>query len=146
MKNQTSAKNSAKNQNSENLLILNLGSLAKEIESKAKHKVQTEKQYLYKYPESWSKNDIQSKEGKQFRSKARKSLQRFCNNIFVYADFLNKENNQKNKDTLIEEINRFKAFYAEFYLINDYSTSSLTSSEDNKKDVELMLNIIDLVK
>jgi hypothetical protein len=40
-------------------------------------------------------------------------------------------------EKLINEINLFKSFYAEYYLINDFTADSITTSEENKKDVLL---------
>lgn len=117
---------------------LNLDMLSNEIKEKAKHIVKTEKQYLYKYPAEWTKNDIQSKQGKQFRTKCRKAIQRFSNNIFCFADM-------QETEKLINEINLFKIFYLENYLINDFSVDSITTSEDNKKDISLMLRTINEV-
>ena len=135
--------NSTKVNNVENtkqdLLKINLSTLADQIKEKANHSIKSEKQYLYKYPVEWTKNDIQSKQGKQFRSKCRKAIQRFSNNIFCFADM---QENEK----LVNEISNFKNFYTENYLINDFSFASLSTSEDNKKDIELMLNIINEVE
>jgi alcohol dehydrogenase YqhD (iron-dependent ADH family) len=76
-------------------------------------------------------------QGKKFRNQKRSQIQRFANNIFYYGK-------TDKLDELQKEINAFKDFYKSFYRINDYSISSLSNSNDEKKNanIEFMLSII----
>lgn len=107
----------------------------KNVELKAKR----EKETIYKYPESWNKEKINSEDGKKYRNKIRNQLKSFSNNIFYYAK-------TEDKQKLISEIEKFELFYANNYRINNYSISSITNSEKREKDIELMIEIIKSVK
>jgi hypothetical protein len=95
------------------------------------------REHLYIYPEGWNQDIINGLQGKKFRNQKRSQIQRFANNIFYYGK-------TDKLDELQKEINAFKDFYKSFYRINDYSISSLSNSNDEKKNanIEFMLSII----
>lgn len=118
---------------------LNLSQFTEKLKNvELKEKVKKETVYLY--PETFTESDINGDKGKRFRSSKRTALNRFCNNIFVYAK-------TNNVDQLKKEIAAFETFYKENYKLNDYSIHSITRKADEKtKDIELMFNIIKEVK
>lgn len=102
-------------------------------------KVKKEKQSIYVYPESFTKEIINSDTGKKFRNKQRNTLQRFCDNILIYAKGNRIEELQK-------EIASFETFYKTFYRVNDYSIASLSNSEKKEQSLLLMIAIINEIK
>lgn len=102
-------------------------------------KVKKEKETLYIYPETFSKEDIGGIKGKQFRTKLRRQLESISNNILYYA--------KGNQIELIKnEISKFDLLYKANYKLNDYSISSLTHSKEREKGIELMLLIVKEIK
>lgn len=120
------------------LTSINLAKFADKL-SNVELKVKKEKETLYNYPEGWTKEKINSEEGKQFRNKLRNRLKSLCNNIFYYTKT---EDQQKLQD----EIVKFDEFYKLNYRINDYNANSITNSKDQLQNVELTLLIIKEVK
>lgn len=104
-------------------------------------KEKKERSTIYLYPEGKGKEWINSPDGKKWRNNKRNSIQRFANNILIFA-----KSNQLEK--LQEEIKKFDAFYKEFYRLNDYSFASISNSNDAKKegDIDLMMKIIKEIK
>lgn len=124
------------------IVKINLSKFSKALENKIIERKSTERITLYKYPSEFTKEQINAKQGKQFRSKLRTKLNNFTNNIFLFAK-------QNRVDELKTEIKNFDSFYKENYLLNDYSLSSLTNiNEDKEKfaNIKLMLDIINEVK
>jgi hypothetical protein len=120
------------------LTSINLSQFADKL-ANVELKVKKEKEHLYIYPDGWTKEKINSEEGKQLRNKLRNRLKSICNNIFFYTK-------GENIDALKAEIVKFDEFYKANYRINDYSANSLTNSKDQLQNVELTLNIIKSVK
>ena len=120
----------------ESLKKINLNQFKESLE-KIEIKERNQKESIYKYPESFNKDMINSDKGKSWRNNKRNQLKSICNNILFYA----KGNNQ---ESLLKEISKFNSFYKEFYLKNDYSILSLSSSKEEKKikDISLSLQII----
>lgn len=120
------------------LTEINLSQFADKL-ANVELKVKKEKETLYKYPEGWTKEKINSEEGKHFRNKLRNRLKSICNNIFYYAKTQDAEN-------IKLEIEKFDKFYLENYRINDYTVNSITNSKEQEKHVLLTLEIIKSVK
>lgn len=120
------------------LTSINLSQFADKL-ANVELKVKKEKEHLYIYPDGWTKEKINSEEGKQLRNKLRNRLKSICNNIFFYTK-------SENVELLKAEIQKFDEFYKANYRINDYSANSLTNSKDQLQNVELTLNIIKSVK
>lgn len=118
------------------IVKINLQKFAKELEN-VNLKEKKVRETIYNYPEGFTKQKINSDEGKKFRNSLRNQLKRICNNILVYA----KTNQQ---DKLVAEIKLFSAFYKKNYQRNDFSITSLSSSKDEskEKDLTLMINIV----
>lgn len=134
-----STKENASAKTEQKIEKLNLSQFAERL-SKIEVKEKVKKETVYIYPENYTLADINGDKGKRFRSSKRTALNRFCNNIFVYAK-------TNNSEQLKKEISSFETFYKENYKLNDYSINSLTRKADEKtKDIELMLNIIKEVK
>lgn len=102
-----------------------------------KEVVKSSKSTIYSYPENWTALQINSSEGKQFRSKQRTKINNFANNIFVYAK-------TNNAEKLKETVKEFEANYKSNYQINDFSLQSISQSTDEptKQHLNLMLEII----
>lgn len=120
------------------LTEINLSQFADKL-ANVELKVKKEKETLYKYPDGWNKEKINSEEGKHFRNKLRNRLKSICNNIFYYAKTQDAEN-------IKLEIEKFDKFYLENYRINDYTVNSITNSKEQEKHVLLTLEIIKSVK
>lgn len=120
------------------LTSINLSQFADKL-ANVELKVKKEKETLYTYPEGWTKEKINSEEGKHFRNKLRNKLKSLCNNIFYYAK-------TENIELIKIEIEKFDTFYKANYRINDYSVNSLTNSKEQEKHVALTLEIIKSVK
>jgi predicted translin family RNA/ssDNA-binding protein len=117
---------------------INLSQFADKLKN-VELKVKEKKALLYKYPENFNANDINSDKGKKFRSSLRTKLKRFTNNIFVFAKI-----NEVEK--LKKEIKDFESFYKENFVVNDLTVRSITNSKDTEASVTLMLQIIKEVK
>lgn len=130
----------AKNANSKKIVDLQLTQFAKKLES-IEVKEKKDKVTLYIYPDGFSKTDINSEKGKKFRNSLRTKIQKFANNICVYAK-------SKQSEKLIDEIKEFDAHYKQCYRVNDYTLKSISSSNNEAKNenIELMLQIIQSVK
>lgn len=128
--------NETKTSEKSQLQAINLASVKSQLD-KIDLKEKKVKETIYKYPESFSKDDINGEKGKKHRNGLRNKLKSFCNNILYYAKTDNLEELQK-------KINEFKTFYKANYRVNDYSLSSITNSEKREKDIELMIQIIKL--
>jgi hypothetical protein len=102
-------------------------------------KQKREKETLYIYPESFTKDIINGEEGRKYRNRLRSKLKSFSNNVFFYAK-------GNNIESLKSEILRFDEFYKANYRINDYSIHSITNSKEKEKDIQFMLEIIKEVK
>ena len=144
VKNANAKKTTTKNQvaKKDEIVKINLSKFSKALESKIIERKSTERITLYKYPNTFTKEQINAKQGKQFRSKLRTKLNNFTNNIFLFAK-------QNRVSELKTEIKNFDSFYKENYLLNDYSLNSLTNiNEDKEKftNIKLMLEIINEVK
>ena len=123
----------------ENRLIeINLSKFADKL-ANVDLKQKREKEHLYLYPESFTKEIINGEEGRKYRNRLRSRLKSFANNIFFYAK-------GENIEALKVEIDKFDSFYKENYRINDYSINSITNSKEKEKDISFMLEIIKEVK
>jgi hypothetical protein len=88
---------------------------------------------FYLYPEktesgkkfAGNKEVISGIEGKNWRDKRRKELDRFGNDFLI---FLMEKENEKMKDLK----NRFVKHYKMYYRINDFSLASVSNRSDNK--------------
>jgi hypothetical protein len=121
----------------EDVKEINLSKFAKELEGKNISHIQRERETIYIYPDYIPKDRINEKEGKQFRGNKRSRLKRFSDNLFYSAKIGNVEECKK-------IVSEFDSFYKEFYRINDYSLSSLSSSNDpaKNKDIQLFLSLL----
>lgn len=126
------------NVNENRLIEINLGKFADKL-SNVELKAKKVKETIYNYPEGWTKEKINSDEGKHFRNKLRNKLKSLSNNIFFYAK-------GNNIEALKKEIQTFDEFYKFNYRVNDYSLHSITNSEKKEKDIAFMLEIINEVK
>jgi hypothetical protein len=115
---------------------LNLSAFADKLKN-VEVKEKRDKSTIYIYPDGFSKTDINSEKGKKFRSSLRTKMQRFENNIFVFAK-------TNNSEKLIETVKEFNNHYKQFYVNNDYSVKSISSSNKDEKaqSFELMMQII----
>lgn len=103
-------------------------------------KIKQQKSTLYNYPIEFTAIQINGDEGKKFRSKLRKKLENFCNNISVNYKM-------QRSEILLENIASFDLFYKENYKTNDYSINSITHTKDEKNAyISTTLDIIKLVK
>lgn len=120
---------------------INLQKFAKELEGKGISHLRNERETIYIYPSEWKSDDINGKKGRQFRNHKRSFVKRLSDNLF----FLGKG---EKIEEMKAEIEKFDAFYKEFYKINDYSLKSLSSSNDPAKNqnIDLMLRIIAEIK
>lgn len=132
-----------KDEKSGNLEKINFGKFAKEMEGINIH-IAKDRELLYIYPMDIFKNDkflINSSIGKNWRSKRRKDLENLCNWIFQ---------NYKMKDEkgLRDAIASFDKNYKIYYRNNNYSLSSLSSSNDASKgkNIQFALDIIKEIK
>lgn len=131
-----SAKTSTETKKVENLAKFNFDKFADKL-ANVNLKEKTKRETIYIYPEDMTEADINTDKGKRFRNKLRNEMQRFCNNIFVYAK-------TKNAESLQSEIEKFKVFYKKNYRINDFSLSSISNTKNEAKEANLkiMLEII----
>jgi hypothetical protein len=120
------------------LTEINLSKFADKLAS-VDLKQKREKETLYIYPDSFTKDIINGEEGRKYRNRLRSRLKSFSNNIFFYAK-------GNNIESLKSEITRFDEFYKSNYRINDYSIHSITNSKEKEKDILFMLEIIKEVK
>lgn len=102
-------------------------------------KVKKSKETIYIYPDGWTKEKINSDEGKRFRNGLRNRLKSLCNNILYYAK-------TQDLEKLQDYAKQFDSFYKKNYRINDLSISSITNSEKREKDIELMIEILKSIK
>lgn len=140
MKNSKNASNPIVKDAKNEIVKINLDQFKDQL-SNIQLKEKKERSTIYIYPEGKGKDWINSPDGKKWRNNKRNSIQRFANNILIFA-----KSNQLEK--LQEEIKKFDAFYKEFYRLNDYSFSSISNSSDAKKegDIDLMMKIIKEIK
>lgn len=120
------------------LIEINLSKFADKL-ANVDLKQKREKEHLYLYPESFTKEIINGEEGRKYRNRLRSRLKSFSNNIFFYAK-------GNNIEALKLEIQKFDEFYKTNYRINDYSINSITHSKEKEKDIVFMLEIIKEVK
>lgn len=121
-----------------NLSKINLAQFANQLEG-ITLKEKRVKETIYIYPESFTKDKINSDEGKKYRNSIRNRLKSLCNNILYSAKC-------NDAEKLQEYVKQFESFYKDKYRINDYSISSITNSEKREKDIELMIAIIKEMK
>lgn len=137
VKNSTTKKSVTKKTDKvENIKTANLAAYAERLANfDIKEKAKKERKYIY--PENFTEQMINEKQGKQHRSKLRKILERHCNNVFVYA-----KTNEPEK--LKKEISLFLDFYKANYRINDFSVNSVFdgSNEKKKNDLSFFLQIV----
>lgn len=112
-----------------------LDSLVKKIETVnvAIYKANTgTKKELYRYPE-YIKADEKAR--KTFRVQKRKEKTNICNNLIIAV--------QAKNETEIEKIVlSFEKFYAENFLVNDFSVESFTSvNEQNKPQLKNLYSV-----
>lgn len=81
------------------------------------------KENMYIYPAGFTAIMKIGLQGKAFRTKCRKTILKFAANMEFFA-----ANNESAK--LLHEIELFKIFYKENYLINDFSPASISKTED----------------
>jgi len=140
-KNATNVKNAdVKNQSVKKIVNLNLTKFA-DVLKNVDVKEKKDKDTIYLYPETFSKSDINSEKGKKFRNSLRTKIQKFENNIFVFAK-------QNNSEKLTETIAEFDVFYKTNYKVNDYTVKSVSSSSNEIKEQSFttMFEIIKHVK
>lgn len=151
MKNATinSAKKTATNNvaTEKKIVNLNLDKFAQKL-SEVKLTEKKDKATLYFYPENLSKADINGEQGKKFRNSLRNKIQKFANNITVFASMQQK--NKKDETVILKlknEVKAFNIFYKENYQINDFSIKSISASNNDGKtaNIELMLDIVKTV-
>lgn len=121
----------------ENLQKINLSKFA-DVLSKVEDKaIRGVKDALYIYPADFTQDTINSLKGKQFRNQQRNKLDRFADNISLFAK-------HNRIEDFVKECENFKLFYKEIYRLNDFSVSSLSqSAKDAKKDkLTLLLNLV----
>lgn len=118
------------------LTKINLNKFADAL-AKVEVKEKRAKETIYKYPDTFSKSDINAEKGKKFRNSLRNKLKRFSNNIFVYTK-------QQDIEAIKKEVALFNAFYAEHYILNDFSFASLsnTKAEGKEKGFKTLLDIV----
>lgn len=147
-KNTNAKKSTAKNQNAEIsktekketvLKTINLNKFAEQLKNVPDEKIRADRSLIYKYPETYSKSDINGEKGKKFRSNLRNKLNRFNSNIFTFAK-------REDVENLKKEVESFDAFYTENYMLQNYEVSSVTSKTEDKSDLQLMFDIIKDVK
>jgi hypothetical protein len=115
---------------------LNLSKFADQLKS-VNVTEKKDKQTIYLYPEGKGKDWINSEEGKKWRNNKRGKMQKFSDNILLYAKM-------NRMDDLEKEIGLFDLFYKEFFQINDYSLKSVSASANEGKtsNLSLMLEIV----
>lgn len=141
-KNANAPKN-AKNANAKNatppanLTQINLDKFATELQNKGDLKIKKSRDTIYKYPESFTPESINSPAGKKFRTKLRGTLKKFSHNIFYYSKI-------QDTEQLMDQIAKFDQFYADNFKLQNYEIDSLTQTQDDLKsrDLQLMLDII----
>lgn len=121
-----------------NLQKINLDKFADSLEKFEGKEKKSKETSIYKYPESFPKEDVNSEKGKNWRNQKRGKIKRFVNNILLYAK-------HKRMEDLQKEISEFKTFYAETYILNDYSGKSISNSNKEKEVAELSI-ALDIVK
>lgn len=121
-----------------NLQIINLDKFANQLESFEGKEKKNKRETIYKYPEDFKKEDVNAEKGKNWRNNKRGRVKRYVGNILLYAK-------HKRMDDLQKEISEFKAFYSEFYILNDYKIDSISNSNKEKDNEELQL-MLDIVK
>lgn len=123
----------------EKIGTLNLSKYAEKL-AKVEIKEKVKKSHLYLYPENFTEAQINSVEGKKFRNKQRNILQRFVNNILLFAKMNRIEDLKK-------EIENFDSFYKATYRLNDYTIHSITNkAEEKQADIKIAFEIISDVK
>lgn len=128
-----------KNQNKvQSLDSANVDQLANQIieektEGKQKEEIK-ERLSVYKF----DYQNLSTDQLKKKRQNARNKINSFCRNIINYSDL------QKDSEKLKTEIENFKSFYKETYVINNFKVESLRKRIDEKerKDLQRMLDII----
>lgn len=130
----------AKKIESANLNEINLSKFADQL-SAISLKEKKERETIYLYPEGFSKEIISSEKGKKYRNGLRNIAKRFCNNILLFAKM-------NRMDDLKKEIAEFDLFYKEKYRIQDYSSASISQSNNPEKEIgfNLMMQIIKEMK
>jgi len=116
------------------VIKLSFNKFAKQLENVKELTEKKQKDLIYKYPENWTQIDIEQK-GKAWRNNKRNLLNTMFNNILVFVKYDRIED-------LKNEINKFEAFYKDFYLINNYEVNSLSQSKDKVETIKLCLDII----
>lgn len=111
----------------EKLDLVNIDKAAEKADKVSKPNI-----YTFDY-EGLNTDQLKSK-----RQSARKKLESYMNKIISSSDL------QKDPEYLAESIKGFKTFYAEVYILNDFSSQSVRSkvSEKEKKDLDRMFTII----
>lgn len=139
----TTSKNEDVKVKNNEIVKINLSKFTKQLESKILEKKSNERTTLYKYPIEFTKADVNNKKiGGKFRANKRNRLSTFVNNILLFTK-------HNRLEDLLAEIKLFDTFYKEFYLVNDYSLTSLTNVNEEKEkfaDLKLALTIIQDVK
>ena len=119
------------------LTKINFEKFAKDVQNVSEKTVSnSQRATIYIYPENWNALQINSSEGKGFRTKRRKELFNFCNLIQLHYKM-------KKGESLLEEIKNFNIFYKKYFKVNDYSINSITSTKGElNAEYQKMLNII----
>lgn len=135
------ATNKVKEVQKESTPKMNLAQFKSLLDVKQLDSTKGERSTIYKYPDTFTKEDINDKKGKHFRSSLRTKLKNFSNNIFIFAKSEQIEN-------LKSEVEKFNSFYKENYILQSYKIESITNVNQDKskfQDIVLMLNIVNEV-
>lgn len=119
-----------------NVISVNLAKFAESAAVKnASEKIANQKTTLYNYPENYTQVMINGGEGKTFRSKLRRKVESFANQIFIAL-------RTKDAEKLQTSISAFEVFYKENYKVNDFSLQSISQKKENTESIVTMLEII----
>jgi hypothetical protein len=122
----------------ENLKSINLDAFKNQLDA-LQLKGKKERENLYIYPESLSKEDIKGEKGKKFRGGLRNKRDRFINNILHSAKIYNADKKKENLESLQNCISLWKDFYKSSYRINDFSIDSISQSKDDEKNKNIII-------
>lgn len=92
---------------------------------------------IYKYNEG-------EKMSSSTRSKFRRIIESYCDSILLSAKNHAVKNSVESEKDLLDNIEKFKEYYAFRYVVNDFKVESITNSQKDAKrsDYKLMFEII----
>ncbi len=121
-----------KNPKTAALAKVNLNSVASKLEAIPAREVR-ERESIYLYPATLTKEQISGDKGKSFRNSMRTKRDNLINNICFFAK------DAKKGAELKEAIVKFNAFYKENYQRQDYTVASLSQKHDDVKNAHIIL-------